>query len=138
MKNVTAPRKVRSKSQGSSEYHSRRSYLIFVDFAVLQFGFALLLERDDNQGNENVHEEERKHDKVNDVENGHFDAKVLYWSLVIVGGGHRVLKDSVAEIREEKNHENAQKRNRKHAKCSNVQQLTVAILRQSVRRTASA
>jgi hypothetical protein len=62
--------------------------LIFVDFAVLQFRLALLLEGDDNQGNEDVDEEEREHYEVNHVEYGHFDAKVLNWTLVFVRRCH--------------------------------------------------
>jgi hypothetical protein len=64
------------------------SDLIFVDFAVLQFSLALLLEGDDNQGNEDVDEEEREHYEVNHVEYGHFDAKVLNWTLVFVRRCH--------------------------------------------------
>lgn len=64
------------------------SDLVFVDFAVLQFRFALLLEGDDNQGNEDVDEEEREHYEVNHVEDGHLDAKVLNWTLVLVRRCH--------------------------------------------------
>lgn len=72
--------------------------MILVNFAVLQLRLALLLERDDNQGHEDVHEEERKNDEVDNVENGHFDAEVLDWPLVLVGGGHRVLQYSGNEV----------------------------------------
>lgn len=71
----------------------RPDYLILIDFTVLQFSFSLLLERDDNQGHEDVDEEEWKDDEVDDVENGHFDAKVLDGALVLVRGRHRVLQD---------------------------------------------
>lgn len=73
----------------------RYQYLILIDFAILKFGFTLLLKCDDNQGHEYVDEEERKNDEVNDVENGHFNAKILYWTLILVGGRHRMLKHSV-------------------------------------------
>lgn len=65
-----------------------QNYLIFVDFAVLQFSFALFLERDDNQSNENINKEEWKHNKVHDVKDGHLDSKILYRPLIIVGRGH--------------------------------------------------
>jgi hypothetical protein len=71
--------------------------LIFVDLAVLQFRLALLLEGDDNQGNEDVDEEEREHYEVHHVEDGHFDAKVLNWTLVFVRRRHRVLQHSGKE-----------------------------------------
>jgi hypothetical protein len=45
--------------------------LIFVNFRLLELGLALLLEGDDDQGHEDVHEEEWKDDEVNNVENGH-------------------------------------------------------------------
>jgi len=70
-----------------------RNYLIFIDFTVLQFSFSLLLKRDDNQGHEDVDEEEWKDDEIDDVENGHFDTKVLDKALVLVCGRHRVLQD---------------------------------------------
>jgi len=53
----------------------------------------LLLECDDNQGHEDVDEEEWKDNEVNDVENGHLDAKVLYGAFVLIRGCHRVLQD---------------------------------------------
>jgi len=46
-------------------------YLILVYFPVLELGLPLLLEGDDDQGHEDVHEEEGKDDEVNNVENGH-------------------------------------------------------------------
>lgn len=66
-------------------------YLIFVDFTILQFGFALLLKCNDNQGHENVNEEEWKYYEINDIEDGHLDTKVLYWTPIFIGGSHRVL-----------------------------------------------
>jgi hypothetical protein len=45
--------------------------LIFVNFRLLELGLPLLLEGDDDQGHEDVHEEEGKDDEVNNVENGH-------------------------------------------------------------------
>jgi len=70
-----------------------KNYLIFIDSTVLQFSFSLLLEHDDNQGHEDVDEEEWKDDEIDDVENGHFDTKVLDRALVLVCGRHRILQD---------------------------------------------
>lgn len=69
------------------------TYLILVDLSVLQLCLALLLESDDDQGHENIDEEERKHNKVDDIKYGHFDSEILNWTLVFVGGCHRVLED---------------------------------------------
>lgn len=77
-----------AKFMGRGANGSWNLYLILVDLSVLQFGLALLLERDDDQGHENVYKEKWEHDEVYDVENGHFDAKVLYWTLVFVCCGH--------------------------------------------------
>lgn len=67
------------------------THLIFVDFTVLQFSLALLLERDDDQGNEYVNEEKRKHDEINDVEQWSLNVVIRYRSLVFLSGGYRVL-----------------------------------------------
>ena len=45
--------------------------LIFVEFFVDKFVLSLLLEGDDDECDEDVDEEERKHDEVDDVEDGH-------------------------------------------------------------------
>ena len=79
-----------------------RTYLILVDLTVLQFGLALLLEGDDDQGHENIDEEERKHDKVHNIKDGHLYAEILNWTLVFVCGSHRVLQHSVDNMRKEK------------------------------------
>ena len=68
-------------------------YLIFVDFGLLQFGLSLLLEGDDNEGDEDVDEEEGEDDEVDDVEDGHLDTVERDWSLVFVGHCHRLLED---------------------------------------------
>jgi hypothetical protein len=70
------------------------SHLVLVDLTILQFGLALLLKCNDNQGHENVNEEEWKHYEINDVEDGHLDAKVLNWTPVLICCSHRVLKYS--------------------------------------------
>lgn len=74
---------------------SRVSYLILVDFAVLQFGLALFLERDDDQSDEYVDEEERKHDEVYDVKQRSFDVIIRYGSFVQPRGRYGVLQYSV-------------------------------------------
>lgn len=85
-------------NESTSECISHRGpYLIFINLAVLQLRLALLLECDDNQGNEDVHEEEWKHYEVDDIEDGHLDAEVLNWSLILVSSRHRVLEDPVIE-----------------------------------------
>ena len=51
------------------------SYLIFIDFRLFKFGLALLLESDNDQGDENVDKEKGKDDEVDDVKDGHFHTK---------------------------------------------------------------
>lgn len=65
-----------------------RTHLILIYFAILQFSFALLLKCNDNQGHENVNEEEWKYYEINDVKYGHFNAKVLNWTPILVGCSH--------------------------------------------------
>ena len=67
-------------------------YLILVDFSVLKFGFALFLEGDDNQSDEDVDEKEWENDKVDDVEDGHLDAVVKNGSVVFLRCRHRILQ----------------------------------------------
>ena len=69
------------------------SDLIFIDFSVLQFSLALVLEGDNDQSHEDVDEEEWKHDEVDDVEDGHLDTVEWDRSLVFVGHCHRLLED---------------------------------------------
>lgn len=76
-----------------------QSHLIFINFAVLQFRLALLLECYDYQGHENIHEEERKHNEIYDIKYGHFNPEILYWTPIFVGGSHRMLQYSVLYIR---------------------------------------
>lgn len=73
--------------------NKRNWNLIFVDFTVLQLRLALFLKGDDDQSDEYVYEEEWKHDKVYDVEYGHFYSKIVYRTPVLVGRVHRVLKN---------------------------------------------
>ena len=64
------------------------TYLIFINFCFLQFGFSLLLKSDDDQGHENVDEEERENNKVNDIEDGHLNSIDWNRPLVFIGNGH--------------------------------------------------
>ena len=47
-----------------------KKYLVFVQFVIDELVGALFLERDDDERDEDVDEEERKHDEVDDVEDG--------------------------------------------------------------------
>jgi len=51
---------------------------------VDQFVLALLLERDDDQCDEDVDKEEREDDEVNDVEDRHLDAEARLRASVLV------------------------------------------------------
>ena len=68
------------------------SCLIFVDLTILQFGLALLLKGDDNEGHEDVDKEEWEDDKEDDVENGHLHPEPRDGALVLVRRGHGVLE----------------------------------------------
>ena len=83
-----------SKLMNVSRLPLNRSHLVFVDFRLLQFGLSLLLKGDDDQGDEDVDEEEGEDDEVDDVEDGHLDPEQRDWTLVLVGGGHRLLQDA--------------------------------------------
>ena len=68
-------------------------HLILINLSLLQLCFALLLEGDDDQGDEDVDEEEGEDDEVDDVEDGHLDPVERDRSLVFVGHCHRLLED---------------------------------------------
>ena len=53
----------------------------------------MLLEGDDDEGDEDVDEEEGEDDEVDDVEDGHLDPVERDRSLVFVGHCHRLLED---------------------------------------------
>jgi len=63
-----------------------------------QLILALLLERDDER-NEDVDEEERKHDEIDDVEDGHLNAKARLWSAILVRSVYRMLQYAVHKNR---------------------------------------
>lgn len=66
-------------------------YLVFLQTTLRQGFVSLLLERDDNQGHEDVDEEEREDNEVDHVEDGHLDAVTRTGTLVLEGGVHGVL-----------------------------------------------
>ena len=67
-------------------------HLILVNLGLLKLSLALLLEGDDDEGDEDVDEEEGEDDEVDDVEDGHLDAVERDGSLVFVCDGHRLLE----------------------------------------------
>ena len=75
-------------------------YLIFVDFCLLQFGLSLLLEGDDDEGDEDVDEEEGEDDEVDDVEDGHLGAEEGDRRLVLERRRHRLLQHTWEKKRE--------------------------------------
>jgi len=68
-------------------------HLVFVNLSILEFGFALLLEGDNDQSHEDIDEEKGKHDEVNDVEDGHFDSIMEDGTVVLLRRGHRILQN---------------------------------------------
>ena len=62
-----------------------KSYLILVNFGLLQFCLTLLLESDNDQGNENVDEEEREDNEENNVEDSLLSPVPRYWTHVLIG-----------------------------------------------------
>ena len=71
-------------------------HLILINLSLLQLCFALLLEGDDDQGDEDVDEEEGEDDEEDDVEDGHLGAVERSGSVVLVSGAHRVLENAAA------------------------------------------
>ena len=77
------------------------AYLVLVNI-IRELGLSELVEGDDDQGHEDVDEEEREDDEVNNVEDGHLSAEPGDRTLVLVRRGHRVLQDAVNTRRKEK------------------------------------
>ena len=75
-------------------YIALPTHLILVDFPVLKLRLALLLERDDNEGDEDVDEEEGEDDEEHNVEDRHLYPKQGDRSLILVGRSHGVLKNT--------------------------------------------
>ena len=59
--------------------------LLVLVHVVLELRLAKLVEGDDDQGDEDVDEEERKYDEEDDVEDGVLSSVPWDWSLVLVG-----------------------------------------------------
>ena len=66
--------------------------LILVEFFIYKLVLALLLERDDDKCHEDVDEEERKDDEVDDVEDGHVHPVAGSWTAVLTRRIYRVLQ----------------------------------------------
>jgi len=58
-------------------------YLILVELAVLVLLFAFFLERDDHEADKDVHHEERDHDDVDEVEDGHCWPMIVHWTVIL-------------------------------------------------------
>ena len=67
-------------------------HLVLVNLGLLQLCFALLLEGDDDEGDEDVDEEEGEDDEVDDVEDGHLNTIEGDRSLVFVRDSHGLLE----------------------------------------------
>ena len=68
-------------------------YLILIYLSFLQFRLSLLLERDYNQGHEDVDKEEREDNEVNNVEYGHLYPIHGDGALILISYSHRLLQD---------------------------------------------
>jgi len=71
---------------------------------VDQFVLALFLERDDDQGDENVDEEERKNDEIDDIEDGHLHAVAGLWTVVLDGRIHGVRQHAATRAQRKRKH----------------------------------
>ena len=68
------------------------SCLVFVEFFINELVLSLFLERDDDQRDEDVDEEERKHDEVDDVEDGHVHPVARLWTAILARRVYRVFQ----------------------------------------------
>ena len=68
--------------------------MVLVEILIHQFVFALFLEGDDDESDEDVDEEEGEDDEVDDVEDGHLHSEKRDRRLVLERGGHGLLKDA--------------------------------------------
>ena len=78
--------------------HFLKSYLILVNFSILQFSFALFLKGDNDEGHKNVDKEKGENDEENNVKDGHFDSEQGNGSFVFVCGSHGVLQDPKNDV----------------------------------------
>jgi len=69
-------------------------YLVLVYLVFDQLVLALLLERDDDESDEDVDKEERKYDEIDDVEDGHLHAESGLRTAVLVRGVNGMLQYS--------------------------------------------
>lgn len=69
-------------------------HLVLLQTAFLNHLVTLLLEGDDDKSHKDVDEEERKDDKVNHVENGHFHPVPSTGAHALLCNIGRVLQDS--------------------------------------------
>ena len=67
-------------------------HLVLVNLSLLKLSFALFLEGDDDEGDEDVDKEEGEDDEVDDVEDGHLDAIERDRGLVFVRDRHGLLE----------------------------------------------
>ena len=63
-------------------------FLVLVNFSILELCLTLLLEGDDDEGDEDVDEEEGEDDEVDDVEDGHLGSEKSSGSDVLKCGSH--------------------------------------------------
>jgi len=68
--------------------------LVFVEFLVDELVLSLLLERDDDESDEDVDEKERKHDEVNNVEDCHIHSVARLWTAVLSSRVDRMLQNT--------------------------------------------
>lgn len=69
------------------------AHLVFLQATLLHQFVPLLLERDDDQGDEDVDEEEREDDEVHDVEDGHLHAVASARAMIFLGHVYWVLEN---------------------------------------------
>lgn len=68
-------------------------HLILLQAALRHGLVSLLLKGDDDQSHKDVDEEEGENHKVDHIKDGGLHAEAWVWTLVFVGGVHRVLED---------------------------------------------
>ena len=69
---------------------SGNNYLVLVKLAVLECGFSLRLEGDDNEADKDVDHEECNDDDVDEVEDGDVWTVIVHWPHI---RGFRVYRD---------------------------------------------
>jgi len=80
------------------------SDLVLIELVVDQLVLALLLERDDDESDEDVNEEEREHDEVDNVEDGHLHAVAGLRAVVHDRSVHRMRQHAAQTIRNHHRH----------------------------------